>query len=57
MKFFLPALLFLQISLLAQPAIFHSTGIGGGGALFSRELLVGGWMVAVLILLVLILLK
>lgn len=29
----------------------------GGGALFSRELLVGSWMVAVLILLVLILLR
>lgn len=35
MKFFVPALFFPAFCLFAQPATFQSTGIGGGGALFS----------------------
>ncbi|HNL38292.1 MAG TPA: hypothetical protein PKH43_04145 [Saprospiraceae bacterium] len=34
-SFLLPLLLLLQCQLSAQPAAFYSTGIGGGGALFS----------------------
>ena len=48
-------------NLVALEAVFDGEPVDlvklGGGALFSRELLVGSWMVAVLILLVLILFR